>query len=67
MNTWNRMHLFIKIGLFIDVLSFLAFAVRIAVDGPFIMIPIQLGLMATALALIVIGGIKMRKEYYDER
>lgn len=63
---WHQMHLLVKIGLIVDWLSLAVFCARLAFDGPFIMIPIQLLLLGVAIILIATGSIIMRDKYYEE-
>jgi len=65
MNTWNRMHRLIKIGLILDGISMFVFIIGLVLGGYSITNFIGFGLLGAAIVLIVAGAIKMRKTYHE--
>jgi hypothetical protein len=65
MNTWNRMHRFIKIGLVVDFISMLVFVVGLVFGGSSIANVIGFSLLSIAIVLIATGAIKMRRVYHE--
>jgi len=62
----NKMNIFFRVGLVLDIVSVMVFILKLIFHGSNIFIAIQMGFFIPGVTLIIIGIIKMRQGQYEK-